>query len=693
MTVFTTIGNHQELKQQCLESTTVLSSENHDMFTSKEPAYSYKNLVRSAVTGFLTKVNVGEMFSPPMTRNRRRSISQSKNREMAPALHSHEKVLSWQEDTLTIYPAHPPQQGDLLITNFQVLFKSYSARLCCPQASTTWSVPLTCLNSIRPLHGEYHHPTFQWQGVILKSKDLRTFVVARVIRKDDPNRDRILREFLTALDGATRFSDVNSVFAICRRQSQKTMFPGWDLYSPTSEYQRQGVLPESDFNNQNSANSSNSNVTININTEGDWILSKLNKDYRLCDSYPKDLILPGGVGEEKLTKIATFRSKGRLPTLSWRDPKGASVLLRCSQPRASLNHRSREDEDLFELFSKRYGEVIIFDCRPRVNALANHLTGGGVERENNYVSSQVEFLDIENIHVMRDALMKLAKACKRLSFPTHDSCGAPSDPRKAPPEKDDLNNNNSLNGNKGMSSNVTRMAKNSSPIKRRSPVSRPSSPNHLKNSGPIASPSSRRPQNERPSALRVKSGSLPSLLQVSITTPFELLSVSRSFLRSSNSRSRSLSHPISPRPLPTSNLNLEESKNNNHSQNHNDAGVDDGNDQDMFEENEDVEDDEGEEEDLIKDRDISSMVEDWLGHIRTIMRGAVQVVKKMKGSRACCCVVHCSDGWDRTCQIVALAELMMDPYFRTLRGFCVLIEKEWISFGHRFRDRVGHLNG
>ena len=35
-------------------------------------------------------------------------------------------------------------------------------------------------------------------------------------------------------------------------------------------------------------------------------------------------------------------------------------------------------------------------------------------------------------------------------------------------------------------------------------------------------------------------------------------------------------------------------------------------------------------------------------------------------------------------------QISLDPYYRSIRGFEILIEKEFLSFGHKFQDRIGH---
>lgn len=78
----------------------------------------------------------------------------------------------------------------------------------------------------------------------------------------------------------------------------------------------------------------------------------------------------------------------------------------------------------------------------------------------------------------------------------------------------------------------------------------------------------------------------------------------------------------------------------------------------------------------------------WFKWLSLILEGAVGCVRHMLDGKPV--VVHCSDGWDRTPQVIALTLLMLDPYFRTIKGFGVLVEKEFISYGHKFADRMGH---
>jgi len=51
--------------------------------------------------------------------------------------------------------------------------------------------------------------------------------------------------------------------------------------------------------------------------------------------------------------------------------------------------------------------IFIMDARPKVNAMANIAAGGGYENENLYENVELVFLDIHNIHVMRESLRKV----------------------------------------------------------------------------------------------------------------------------------------------------------------------------------------------------------------------------------------------------------------------------------------------
>jgi myotubularin-related protein 6/7/8 len=101
----------------------------------------------------------------------------------------------------------------------------------------------------------------------------------------------------------------------------------------------------------------------------------------------------------------------------------------------------------------------------------------------------------------------------------------------------------------------------------------------------------------------------------------------------------------------------------------------------------------------IKDSDITPLPPNrellarsgWLKHIAGLLVGADLIARQI-GLQHSHVLIHCSDGWDRTSQLSALSQICLDPYYRTLEGYIVLVEKDWLSFGHMFRHRSGHLS-
>ncbi|KGQ04576.1 hypothetical protein BB8028_0008g02020 [Beauveria bassiana] len=326
---------------------------------------------------------------------------------------------------------------------------------------------------------------------------------------------------------------------------------GWHFYDPKAEFRRQGISEK-------------------LPDKG-WRVTHINKDYTFCDTYPAFLVVPSKISDNVLKYAKDFRSRCRIPTLSYIHPVNNCTITRSSQPLAGITRKTNvQDEklvaasfsasmpggseggtpmssqldissagsspgpeltetDKFEddmiaqsmaIYDNKTGKRLVYgaqqsnlivDARPTINAVLNQVQGMGSENMDKYKFATKIFLSIENIHVMRNSLNKVVEALKD------------ADISPLPPNREILHQSN------------------------------------------------------------------------------------------------------------------------------------------------------------------------WLKHVHSVLAGSALITRQI-GIKHSHVLIHCSDGWDRTSQLSALSQIMLDPYYRTMEGFIVLVEKDWLSFGHMFRLRSGHLN-
>ncbi|KAG3273106.1 myotubularin 1, transcript variant X4 [Ictidomys tridecemlineatus] len=336
------------------------------------------------------------------------------------------EMLITDKEVIYICPFNGPIKGRVYITNYRLYLRSlemlsshwhFEVDTCLLQDSALiLDVPLGVISRIEKMGGATSRGENSY-GLDITCKDMRNL---RFALKQEGHSRRDMFEILTRF----AFPLAHSLPLFAFLNEEKFNVDGWTVYNPVEEYRRQG-LP----NHQ-------------------WRITFINKCYELCDTYPALLVVPYRASDEDLRRVATFRSRNRIPA-----------------------------------------------------------TGGGYESDDAYHNIELSFLDIHNIHVMRESLKKV----KDIVYPNIEE-----------------------------------------------------------------------------------------------------------------------SHWLS---------SLESTH--------------------------------------------------WLEHIKLVLTGAIQVADKVSSGKSSV-LVHCSDGWDRTAQLTSLAMLMLDSYYRSIEGFEILVQKEWISFGHKFASRIGH---
>ncbi|XP_028999161.1 myotubularin-related protein 7b isoform X1 [Betta splendens] len=245
-----------------------------------------------------------------------------------------------------------------------------------------------------------------------------------------------------------------------------------------------------------------------------WVTTAANSEYRVCDTYPSEVFVPKSATPAVIVCSSRFRSRGRFPALTYFHQDTLAAVCRCSQPLSGFSGRCQEDELMLQAIMKSNpgsDYIYVVDTRPKLNAMANRAAGKGYENEDHYTNIKLQFIGIENIHVMRSSQQKIIDIGDM----------------RAPSMTDFLWG--------------------------------------LENSG-------------------------------------------------------------------------------------------------------------------------------WLKHIKAVLDAGVFIARAV-ADEGVSVLVHCSDGWDRTAQACSVASVLLDPYYRTIKGLMVLIERDWVSFGHKFSHRYAHLDG
>ncbi|KAI8607308.1 Myotubularin-like phosphatase domain-containing protein, partial [Chytriomyces sp. MP71] len=133
-------------------------------------------------------------------------------------------------------------------------------------------------------------------------------------------------EVFANLQRLINISAIGNLFAFTHEPNPPfSTSSGWSVYNPEAEFRRMGLGVKSDL----------------------WRFSTINKDFSFCPTYPRLIAVPSRISDNVLKHAVKFRSKGRIPVLSYIHRTNRVTITRCSQPLVGLQqNRSIQDEKL-----------------------------------------------------------------------------------------------------------------------------------------------------------------------------------------------------------------------------------------------------------------------------------------------------------------------------------------------------------
>ncbi|KAJ3452866.1 hypothetical protein M0812_04644 [Anaeramoeba flamelloides] len=211
---------------------------------------------------------------------------------------------------------------------------------------------------------------------------------------------KIVKNFIDLIQSLSFPESELKLFCFEHRKDKSGIDPNWKHYNPRKEFQRQGINFEDE--------------------KMSWRYCDVNTLYKFCPTYPNFFVIPRSTKLLMLSGCAKFRSKRRVPILSYYHKINKATLTRGSQPKVGVKrNRNEQDENFLEAIrnaNDNKKQLFIIDCRPKKNAVGNIAKGGGYEISDNYPNCQLIFLGIENIHVMRKSFEKLRELCLKVAI-------------------------------------------------------------------------------------------------------------------------------------------------------------------------------------------------------------------------------------------------------------------------------------